>query len=164
MASLLLLPRYRLLTWPSRINHGHKFLGSRQNAGAGRQLQERDKKKKQYKLINKMSKVTFPFFSISASGQISGYLQYEKHRSGQRVRFWQHPPFVRSAKQAGYRAEWGIAVSRWRTANDEAKAYFKTLGEPLNMAGHNYHLRDYFDLIKNNVCGHAVCGVSRCGE
>jgi len=105
-----------------------------------------------------------PCFSINARGLLGGFILFQKKYKQNTVNIYLLKRDRKTFPRLTYRAEWGICVSRWRCANKSMKAYFNVLGRVFDLGGNQYHMKEYFDLIKNNNCGYAICNISRCGE
>ena len=110
-----------------------------------------------------MTLVKNPMLSIDAKGLFGGFTLFSHHYKISCANLYLLKKDKRTNPQLVYRAEWGICVSRWRCANDSAKAYYQELGKVFALQGGHYHMKEYFDLIKNNYCGYAICNVCRCG-
>ncbi len=110
-----------------------------------------------------MTLVINPMLSIDAKGLFGGSTLFDHNYGRNRANLYLLKKDKKTYPRLAYRGEWGICVSRWRCASDTIKVYYTGLGRASGIGGNQYHMKEYFDLIKNNVCGHAVCNVSRCG-
>ena len=110
-----------------------------------------------------MAKLLAPCLSLDATGLIGGFILYS-HKYNKNVGSLYK--LVRDRKtypRLVFRAEWGICTSRWRSASTVMKQYFTDIGRVSNLAGAQYHMKDYYNLIKYNMTGYAVTNVSRVG-
>lgn len=108
-----------------------------------------------------MARTYNPLLSIDATGLIGGFIIFSHNYKRSIANVYKMPRDIKTFPRLVYRAEWGICVSRWRSAIESMKSYFTISGRSYSLAGNQYYMQVYFDLIKNNVTGHAVCNVSR---